>query len=250
MRLVTSVVLNIIFYVSFIVFSLHAVPGLGILVICSAFMLPRRRALRRLRRAISWYGAVIIRILPFPFVRIAYRDYATHGLGGPYVFICNHRSASDPFLMAMLPHEAIQVVNVWPFRLPVLGVVAKIAGYLSVREMPFEDFLRKAKELLREGVSIVTFPEGTRSRDTSVGQFHSAIFRVALETRAPIVPLCITGNEKIPPIGSPWLQPGVIKMHRLKPLPWEEYGALSPFKLKNHVRRIIVDEVSAMEKAG
>lgn len=247
MRFFKLIYLNITFYMLFIIFSLVAIPALSTFVILCALILSRRQTMKRLRRAISWYGAVIIRILPFPLVRLKYKDYSRDNPGGPFVFICNHRSASDPFLMAVLPLEAIQVVNIWPFRLPALGIIAKIAGYLSVREIPFEDFKASTTKLLREGVSIAVFPEGTRSRDKRVGQFHGAIFRVALETKTPIVPLCITGNESIPPVGSPFLHPGVIKVNRLKPIYWEEYGAFDPFKLKNHVRQIIIDEVAAME---
>jgi 1-acyl-sn-glycerol-3-phosphate acyltransferase len=208
--------------------------------------------MRRLRRVIVWYGTVVIRILPYPLVRVQYKYYARNEGEGPFIFVSNHRSFSDGFLMAYpcFSVEGIQVVNKWPFRIPILGFVAKIAGYLSVREMPFEDFKAVTTKLLREGVSIVVFPEGTRSRDMAVGQFHGAIFRVALETRKPIIPVCISGNEKIPPVGSALLHPGIIKVHRLKALLWEEYGALSPFKLKNYVRRIIIDEVADMERCS
>ena len=250
MRLLKLVYLNITFYVFFTIFSLVAIPALYIFVAFCMLILPRRLAMKRLRRAISWYGAVIIQVLPFPLVRLEYKDYTKDDPGGPYIFICNHRSASDPFLMALLPIEGIQVVNIWPFRLPVWGLGAKLAGYLSVREMPFEDFKSRVTNLLQEGVSVVVFPEGTRSRDNSVGQFHSAIFRVALETKTPIVPVCITGNELIPPVGSAILHPGIIKIHRLKPLLWEECRALEPFKLKNYVRQIIIDEVTAMERCA
>ena len=114
--------------------------------------------------------------------------------------------------------------------------------------MPFEDFMQRTTILLKEGVSIATFPEGTRSRDKSMGQFHSAIFRLALETGCPIVPVCITGNEFIPPIGSPYLRPGIIKIHRLPAIAREEYQNFSPFKLKNYVRDIIAKEVVLMDQ--
>ena len=204
--------------------------------------------MKRLRRAISWYGAVEIKILPWPLVRLSYKDFSQNDPHGPYLFVCNHRSASDPFLMGALPYEMIQVVNIWPFRLPILGIVAKIAGYLSVRELSFEVFLAKTAKLLKEGVSIAVFPEGTRSRDNSVAQFYSAIFRVALETKIPIVPLCITGSENMPPVGSPYLRPGLIKIHRLKAITWGKYQGFSPFKLKNYVRGIIIKETALMDQ--
>ena len=248
MRFLKLAYLNITFYTFFMAFSLVAIPALFIFIAFCMLILPRRLAMKRLRRAISWYGAVVIRILPFPLVRLDYKDYTQGNMSGPYIFISNHRSVADSFLLAVLPLEAIQVANIWPFRIPVLGIIAKSAGYLSVRQMSFEDSFAKAMQLLKEGVSITVFPEGTRSRDNSVGQFHSAIFRVALETRSPIVPLCITGNEKIPPIGSGLLHPGLIKIHRLNPVLWEDYRDFSPFMLKNHLRQIIINEMAVMER--
>jgi 1-acyl-sn-glycerol-3-phosphate acyltransferase len=252
MRILKLIYLNSTFYTFFIIFSLVAIPLLTLFIICCRLTLSYRQSMKRLRRAIVWYGTVIIRILPFPLVRVEYKNYARSKIKEPFIFVSNHRSASDPFLMACpcLSYEAIQVANIWPFRLPVLGLIAKLAGYLSVREMPFEDFKALTVKLLREGVSVIVFPEGTRSRDNTVGQFHGAIFRVALETKKPIVPICITGNEKIPPVGSAFLHPGIIKIHQLAAIPWEEYGAFSPFKLKKHVRQIIIDKVADMERCA
>ncbi len=246
MRLLKIAFLNFFFYSFFIIFSLVAFTN-GSLIILLLPFLGKRGILKLLRQAIRWYGAVIIHILPFPFIRIDYKNFNRPGQNGPYLFVCNHRAACDPFLMAVLPYEIVQIVNIWPFRLPALGIIAKIAGYLSVREMPYTEFAAKTAKLISQGVSIAAFPEGTRSRDKSVGQFHSAIFRTALETHAPIVPVCITGNENIPSIGSGFLQPGLIKIHRLPALTWEEYGSWSPFKLKNHVRELIAQETQKMD---
>jgi 1-acyl-sn-glycerol-3-phosphate acyltransferase len=250
MRILRIAYLNISFYVLTVAFLLTCLPALGSLIIIAALILPKRIMLRRLRRAISWYGAVVIRIIPWPLVRLSYKDFSKNKTSGPYLFICNHRSASDPFLLGVFPYEIVQVVNIWPFRLPILGIVAKLAGYLNVRELSFESFFVKTSKLFKEGVSIAVFPEGTRSRDKSVGQFHSAIFRVALEARIPIVPVCITGNENIPPVGSPYLRPGVIKIHRLEAVTWEEYRDFTPFKLKNYIRDIIIKETALMDQAN
>jgi len=248
MRIIKIAFLNFLFYTFFIIFSLVAFGGLGSLIIFSAAFLPKRKILKLLRHAIRWYGAVIIRILPFPFIRLNYKNYGLNESPGPYLFICNHRAASDPFFMAVFPYEIVQVANIWIFRLPALGMIAKIAGYLSVREMSYEQFAAKTCKLIAQGVSIVAFPEGTRSRDKSVGQFHSAIFRIALETHASIVPVCITGNENVPLIGSGFLYPGIIKIHRLPALTWDKYGTFGAFKLKNYVRDIIAKEVLTMDQ--
>ena len=248
MRRLKIAFLNLFFYPLFIIFTLVAFTNLGSLVILLLPFLPKRKILKFIRHAIRWYGAVVIGVLPFPLIRLNYKNYGTLDPAGPYLFVCNHRAASDPFYMAVFPYEIIQIVNIWPFRLPALGIIAKIAGYLSVREMPYEEFATKTQKLINEGVSIAAFPEGTRSRNKSVGQFHSAIFRTALETHAPIIPVCITGNESVPPIGSGLLRPGIVKIHRMPAITWNEYKDFNAFKLKNYLRNIIAQEVLIMDQ--
>ncbi len=238
---------NFIFYVLFIFFSLIGIPVLSAIVAFQSIFISHRNGMKKFRRAISWYGLVIIKALPYPFVKVIYEDLDKTKTAGPFIFTSNHRSASDPFLMACLPYECVQVVNIWPFKLPILGFMAKLAGYLSVREMPFEEFSKKATGLLNEGVSIIVFPEGTRSADGSLGQFHGSIFRVALETGYPVIPLCITGNDKIPARGTLLLRPGTIKIHKLSAIICDEYKGFTPYKLKNMVRQLIADEIEVME---
>jgi len=239
---------NIVFYFVFCLYSVVAIPVLTLLVACFSLVMSHRNTMKWFRRAISWYGMVAIKVLPFPLIRIYYKDYEKKSGYGPYIFVCNHRAATDPFLMACLPYECIQVVNIWPFRLPVLGIYARWAGYLSINEMPFKQFSKQAVKLLRQGVSIIVFPEGTRSGDKSMGQFHGSIFRVAIEAKCPIVPVCISGNENIPPRGSFLLRPGKIKIHKLPAIKWERFKDLKPFKLKNMVRNIISEEVAVMDR--
>ncbi len=238
--------LNLYFYTCFFVFSAIGIPVLTLFVALVALFESHRSTMRRFRRAISWYG-LLITAIPYPFIRIRYEDHSNNGPGGPYIFVCNHRSASDAFLMCVLPHEAIQIVNVWPFRIPVLGLYAKLSGYLNIRMMTHEQFLEKATKLLADGVSIIFFPEGTRSASRTMGSFHGAAFRLALQSKAAVVPLCISGNENIPPKGSLMLQPGTIRVRRLPAITWSEYRELNAFAFKNRVWHIIDRELSGME---
>ncbi len=245
--------MNLYFYTFFILFSIMVIPALTLFVAFLAIFIPHRYAMKRFRRAISWYGRVMT-LIPFPLIKIHYEDHSKNNSLGcesyrpePYIFVSNHRSSSDPFLMCVLPHEAIQIVNVWPFNIPVLGIYARLAGYLNVNKMPSGLFFDKALKLLQEKVSIIFFPEGTRSGGKEMGNFHGSAFRLALQAQAPIVPICISGNENIPPKGSLLLRPGTIRVRRLPAILWDDYKDMNVFSLKNRVREIISRELSLME---
>lgn len=238
--------LNLYFYAFFILLSLIVIPALTLFVAISRLFMSHRKTMRRFRRAISWYGKIITAI-PYPFIRLRYEDRSKDKPGEPYIFVSNHRAASDAFLMCVLPHECVQIVNIWPFRIPVLGLYARFSGYLNIRMMSPEQFRGKATKLLSEGVSIIFFPEGTRSASRKMGSFHGAAFRLALDSKAAVVPLCITGNENIPPKGSLLLRPGKIRVRRLPAITWDEYKDLNAFAFKNRVWHIIERELAVME---
>ena len=230
-------------------YSAVCIPLLMLFVAFMSLFAGRRRTMKLFRRAIGWWGRGIT-LVPFPFVEVSYEDNSGGAAGGPYIFVCNHRSFSDGFLMSVLTLEGVQVVNIWPFRIPVLGFFARAAGYLNIRMMQTEEFFEKATGLLRENVSVIFFPEGTRSGSRKMGNFHGSAFRLALKSRAPIVPLCISGSEIILPKGSFVLRPGTIRVRSLPAITWSEYKEWSVFTLKNRVREIIGNELALMENCA
>ena len=234
------------FYLLFALVSLIYTPSAGLVVIAGRLFSSSRVTMRRFRTAIRWYGRILIWGLPRPFLNIRYSDKAAVS-PTPCIVVCNHRSSSDPFLMACLDFEVVQVVNTWPFRIPFLGWFARWAGYLSVNQMPYDEFHRRCVRLIREGVSIVAFPEGTRSGSRRLGQFRSAMFRIALEEKVPIVPLCIVGNENRPPRGSFRLHPGRIVIHKLPACEPRDYRGMNAFVLKNRIRALIGEETKKMD---
>lgn len=238
--------LNVVFWVLFpIVTAGFILVGVVYACVHTLCVRDRRKTLCLVRRILSYYGAAILRCA-WPLVRVRFIDHAP-GETPPFVYVANHRSTSDAYLMSSLRGEFVQVVNIWPFRIPVLGVVARIAGYLSVREMPMESFLRKGTELLSQGVSVVAFPEGTRSGSQTMGPFHGSAFRLAIHAGAKIAPLAISGNENIPRRGSLWLRPGRITIQKLPALDAAQYQTLGPFFLKNLAKEMIQRHLDRVE---
>ncbi len=242
-----KMILNSTFYVLFFAVTPVLVPLLALAVVVRAPFISHRAAMHHFRQLIKVYGKIIIAFAR-PLVRIEYEEAAVPPAACLYV--CNHRSSSDPFMMAFLPGEIVQWVNTWPFHLPILGQFARWAGYLSVKAMPPGETLARSAKLLEQGVSIAAFPEGTRSASRTMGPFHGLVFRLALQTGAPIVPVCISGNEHIPHKGSLALNPGTIRIKALPALTQNDYHEFSPFKLKQIVHEQISAELKRMEETG
>ena len=249
MRKGVAILFSLVFYPVLAVYTLAAVAVLTAWMVLGAPFFSHRENMRRFRRMITIYGCGVVRILARPIIRTVYES-APRDSGQAKIFVSNHVSSSDPFLLALLGEEGVLVVKAWPFKLPVLGIFARLAGYLNIQGMSREVFQATAGRLLEEGNSIVAFPEGTRAGGGPMGPFHGAIFRLALAARVPLVPICIAGNERSPAKGSLILEPATIRIRRLPEMTWESYRDMTPFHLKNHVRQLIQEEVDRMKAAS
>jgi 1-acyl-sn-glycerol-3-phosphate acyltransferase len=241
------VILSLIIYLSLIIHS-------GIYIIILAFLiLPKLPFLtyderqKELRLGIVKYGQWCLRYALFPFVKIKYQTFTDEKTPG--IYIANHRAGSDGYIAGLIDCDLVQLVSRWPFKIPVLGKFAKWANYISVFEHSVDELTEKMRIHLENGISIVAFPEGHRTGSKTMLPFNSLMFRVALATKVPIYPLCITGNETIPDKKF-IMHSGTIKVHKLPPLKWEDYKDLSPFKLKNKVHDIILKETEKMDNEG
>jgi 1-acyl-sn-glycerol-3-phosphate acyltransferase len=125
----------------------------------------------------------------------------------PLIFMANHQSNFD--ILAVLGY--IQVQFRWiskkeVFRTPIMGPAMKRAGYISIdrgnRTRAIES-LDEAARTIRQGKSVMTFPEGTRSIDGTIKPFKKGSFHLALKARVPIVPVSIVGSRTIMIIAPP-----------------------------------------------
>ena len=150
-----------------------------------------------------------------------------------YVFAANHQSIYDiPIVFASLPYQLRIVAKDSLGRIPFMGWHLHRAGHLLVdRKNPGPDIVQKMARLVREGSSLIVFPEGTRSVTGELGRFKKGSFLVALNARLPVVPVTIVGSQQVMRKGQLMVRPGEVLLTVHDPVPTE------------HVRR---DEVHAL----
>ncbi|MBW1883866.1 MAG: 1-acyl-sn-glycerol-3-phosphate acyltransferase, partial [Deltaproteobacteria bacterium] len=113
----------------------------------------------------------------------------------PAIFIFNHQSGLDPVIMSrLLRRDVVGVAKQELKDTPILGQIAQLAGTVFVERGDREraiDSLHSAEEAIRQGLSIMIAPEGTRSVTKRLGSFKKGAFRMAMATGAPIVPIVL-----------------------------------------------------------
>jgi 1-acyl-sn-glycerol-3-phosphate acyltransferase len=141
----------------------------------------------------------------------------------PYIIMCNHQSALDIFVLYIaLPFLFKWVAKRQLFSIPFVGWIMKRAGYVSLdRENAREGLkaINDAAQKIREGMNIIIFPEGTRSKDGKLLPFKKGVFSLALRSGVPVIPVGIIGTSRLQPKGSLMPQEkGVIYVNIGKPI--------------------------------
>jgi 1-acyl-sn-glycerol-3-phosphate acyltransferase len=147
---------------------------------------------------------------------------------GPYIFMSNHQGYYDVFaLLGRLPFQFKWLVKKELFSIPFLGWTMAAAGYINIdREGTRKTVgaLNEAAQRIREGMSIVIFPEGSRSPDGSIQSFKKGGFTLAIKSRVPIVPIAIAGTREIMPKGKLTAAAGEIRIQMGYPIPTQSYS--------------------------
>ncbi len=152
---------------------------------------------------------------------------STHGLENiprdkALILVSNHQGAADiPILLACLPVRFRFAIKKELFSIPVFGWYLRRADYFPVnREMIFSAYkmVTTIVKILNAGGSVLVFPEGTRSRNGSLGEFKRGSLMAALQSGAPIVPIAISGSYDILPRGSRLFKPVKVKLSVGKPV--------------------------------
>ena len=134
----------------------------------------------------------------------------------PQIFVSNHQGFFDIFaLSGYLPLQIRWVAKASLFKLPFVGWAMTASGYIPVerndRKKAYEAF-NKTLEKIREGCSIILFPEGTRSEDGEIGTFKKGSNLIASRSKVPMLPVTIIGSNNIIKKGSVTIKPGKIQI--------------------------------------
>ena len=124
---------------------------------------------------------------------------------GPAILCPNHQSLADVVYLFSLPGQIRWMVKRELFHVPLFGLGLWAAGYLAVDRGDAKSallLLARAQRGLEDGVSVLTFPEGTRSRTGELGPFNSGAARLALASGVPLIPVGVAGTDWLLPKGS------------------------------------------------
>jgi 1-acyl-sn-glycerol-3-phosphate acyltransferase len=139
------------------------------------------------------------------------------------------------------------------FKIPLFGYAMRRSGYISIdrsnRKSAFLS-LKKAAQIIRNGVSVVIFPEGTRSLDGRIRDFKKGGFVLAVDAGVPVVPIVIHGTRAIMPKKKLRITPGQVRVEIQDPIDTKSYSRKTKDQLLERVRTIILTEFEKGFKGG
>jgi 1-acyl-sn-glycerol-3-phosphate acyltransferase len=183
--------------------------ALGTLSILSTFVDRKGHAAHWCARAWAWL------ILATTGVDVQVEGLERIKPGETYIFISNHQSIYDiPVIFASLPFQLRIIAKDSLGRFPFLGWHLIRAGHLLVdrRNPDRSGILNRWRRLVSDRLSLIIFPEGTRSIDGRVGRFKGGSFLLALEAGLTIVPLSVSGTRHVMMKGRLMTCPGQVTL--------------------------------------
>lgn len=191
----------------FVFFSLFTVTPLVWLYVKVGKMTEKKRIslhklIYHLARAVMLHHGV-------PGTKFSYSIADGVDFNKPQLIICNHQSHLDLMCQLIFTPKIIFLTNDWVWNSPFYGFLIRSAEYLPVSR-GIDALLPQLEELVTRGYSIAVYPEGTRSKDCSIGRFHQGAFFIADKLGLDILPMTIYGAGMVLPKKGRCLHKGLI----------------------------------------
>jgi 1-acyl-sn-glycerol-3-phosphate acyltransferase len=160
----------------------------------------------------------------------------------PYVVVANHESFADILLISHLPWEMKWMSKAEFFRIPIVGWEMRLAGDIPLRRgspTSAGQAMSHAREVLRQRVSVMIFPEGTRSPTTDLLPFKEGAFRLAIKAGVPVLPLAVAGTRTALPKHDWRFGRAVAQVEVLPPVETSDLTLKDASELSDRVRGLI-----------
>jgi len=178
-------------------------------------------------------------------IKITTKGFANIDPSGFYICMSNHSSNFDiPVLLAFLPVQFRWLIKKELYKIPLFGFTLKRAGYIRIDRSNRHSAIKSIKEaaaIVRNGVSLMIFPEGTRSKDGNLQSFKKGGFVLAVESGVPILPIIIHGTYGIMPKKQIRIVPGNVILEICPPVEVSDYTMETKDELLENVRNIVLD---------
>ncbi len=166
----------------------------------------------------------------------------------PRIYLTNHQSFFDILaLLACLPVDFKFVLKQELMKIPILGFTMKRARYIGIdRKDPRKAVksINRAAGKIKDGASVLIFPEGTRSVDGRLQAFKPGGFHLALKSGCDVVPIAIINSRHIAPKGSLRIKGGTFAMNIGKPIPVKNYSRKDMDQLMARVREAMIIQMN------
>ena len=162
-------------------------------------------------------------------IKIVVEGLSNLPAGRRCIFMCNHVSNLDPpVLIPNIPGRCSVLLKKEILSIPILGTAMRMAKFVPVerggRRDAAQNSVKAAADALQSGLQMIVFPEGTRSVDGRLSTFKKGPFFLAQATGAPIIPVAISGTERMMRKGSAKITPGVATLRMLTPIEPGDYA--------------------------
>lgn len=163
------------------------------------------------------------------------------------IYALNHASMFDVILMYMLPGPIKSIMKKSYVKMPLIGWISVLAGNVLVDDDNRVDVYYEVVKKLEAGCPFVIFPEGTKSKNSKIGKFQHGTFKMALETKADIVPVVFDTWNVIRP-GAYWIRDVKPTFRILEPLKYEKIKEYSYKTLSDIVRLKLLEGLTNLRE--
>ena len=230
-----------------IVFILLAFP-VSLLLWLLSLLFDHKRIMNN--RWMIFQGIVLTYMNPVWKVKVEGREKIDHKQ--TYVIISNHQSILDILFINCLCYDLKWVSKVENLKVPFVGWYLRMADYIIInRGDPDskEQMMEKSMRSLMQGISVMMFPEGTRSVTGDIGFFKRGAFQMAIDAGVPILPIVLDGSgEALPKHGLVFTTGHRVKLKVFEPVNPDSFGTTDPDVLSLKFSNFMIRELNEMRR--